>query len=172
VYSNNSFFLLGSPGIQLFRVFLAVKLLIKQMLAFVSMDTVISRSSPQIWSVAQIYISVELLTSKCTVYIFQHYPWRKSNLTDFLCVYLSPAWVYNFFSSRPAPGNFKPDQNTHPQDFNVTPSSSHQQHSFYHELYSDVLLSRHHLLAAFKKVSDLRPDMNPKLEQDCCIYYT
>jgi len=40
------FLLQGSPGIQLFGVFPAVKLLIKQLLAFASMDTVISRSSP------------------------------------------------------------------------------------------------------------------------------
>ena len=40
------FLLLGSPVIQLFRVFPAVKLSIKQMFAFVSMDTAISRSCP------------------------------------------------------------------------------------------------------------------------------
>jgi len=77
---------------------------------------------------------------------------------------------FHFFCYRLALGNFKTDQNIHPQDFNVTPSSSNKQQNLCHELYNDILLSHHLLLMVFKKLSDLLPDIDPKLKLDCCIY--
>ena len=117
-------------------MFPAGKLYIEQMIILVSMDTLVSRSSQGMGSVAQFCIFVELLTfckdiHGCQMFLLPYasalflsssvVPVAKAILL-ISSVYSGVLRGFSFFLLPTRTGKFKTDQNIHPQDFNATPS--------------------------------------------------